>query len=157
MQLKTTIHTITQLHIERRALQALRKTSGMFQMSALLAGDLTIWVLVEMFHEMRNRLLRGDLNGVELKGIEAWHWFVQRPVVVDEHIWILLLLKQEAVDNLLVHIIMVLILLRSYLFLLSPSLQIWQLELTLGELTTCCTFGDGNLWIYWAWACLDTR
>ena len=48
-------------------------------------------------------------------------------------------------DNLLIHIIMVLILLRSYLFLLSPSLQIWQLELTLGELTTCCTFGDGNL------------
>lgn len=38
-----------------------------------------------MFHEMRNRLLRRDLNGVELKGLEAWHWFVQRPVVVDKH------------------------------------------------------------------------
>ena len=42
MQLKTTIYTITQLHMEGPALQALQKTSGMFQMSALLAGDLTI-------------------------------------------------------------------------------------------------------------------
>lgn len=129
MQLKTTIHTITQLHIERPALQALRKTSGMFQMISSPRG----W---------SDHLSFGQNVSWNAKSLVAeWPQWSRNEWARS----MALVCTAACGDNLLIHIIMVLILLRSYLFLLSPSLQIWQLELTLGELTTCCTFGDGNL------------